>query len=176
MKNDTVILTTERLILRELRQDDFSEVCRLLQDGPTMYAYEGAFSDDEVREWIDRQIGRYRHDGFGLWGMVEKSSGVLIGQCGVTLQQWNDRIVPEVGYLLRRDFWHRGFATEAAAACTEYAFDTLGFTEIFSIIRDTNEASQNVARRNGMTQVGEFVKYYRGVHMPHTVWGKRRQI
>lgn len=168
------ILTTERSVLRELVPEDFDEVCNLLQDERTMYAYEGAFSDDEVREWIDRQIGRYRRDGFGLWGMVEKSSGKLIGQCGITLQQWGERTVPEVGYLLRRDFWHRGFATEAARACIDYAFVTLDIAEIFSIIRDTNRASQRVAIRNGMSPVGEFVKHYRGVDMPHIVYGKKR--
>ena len=169
-----IILTTERLILRKLVPEDYNEACRLLQDEQTMYAYEGAFSNDEVHQWLDKQFERYIIDGFGLWGIVKKDSGELIGQCGVTLQQWDERTVPEVGYLLRRDFWHMGFATEAARACTEYAFEVLGFTEIFSIIRDTNQASQHVAQRNGMSPVGKFVKHYRGVDMPHIVYGKKR--
>ena len=65
------ILETERLLLRGLEQGDFKDVCKLLQDDEVMYAYEGAFNDQEVQNWLDRQFGRYRHDGFGLWGVVE---------------------------------------------------------------------------------------------------------
>ena len=79
-----------------------------------MYAYEGPFSREEVQAWLDKQLRRYREDGFGLWALVEKSSGALIGQCGLTLQDYKDRRVPEIGYLLRRAYWHRGFAIEAA--------------------------------------------------------------
>lgn len=68
------ILETERLLLRGLEQGDFKDVCKLLQDDEVMYAYEGAFNDQEVQNWLDRQFGRYRHDGFGLWGVVEKGS------------------------------------------------------------------------------------------------------
>ena len=71
------ILETERLLLRGLEQGDFKDVCKLLQDDEVMYAYEGAFNDQEVQNWLDRQFGRYRHDGFGLWGVVEKGSNEL---------------------------------------------------------------------------------------------------
>ena len=120
------ILETERLLLRGLEQGDFKDVCKLLQDDEVMYAYEGAFNDQEVQNWLDRQFGRYRHDGFGLWGVVEKGSNELIGQCGIE--------------------------------------------EVYSIIRDTNIASQKVARRNSMQKVATFIKHYRGVDMPHFVY------
>ena len=120
------ILETERLLLRGLEQGDFKDVCKLLQDDEVMYAYEGAFNDQEVQNWLDRQFGRYRHDGFGLWGVVEKGSNELIGQCGITYQEFDGKRVPEIGYLFRKEFWHKGFAIEAAVACREYAFHTLG--------------------------------------------------
>ena len=165
-----MVLETKRLVLRELVQEDFDDVCKLLQDPVVMYAYEGAFNEWEVQEWLDKQFRRYANDGFGLWGVVEKSSGVLIGQCGVTLQEFDGKQVPEVGYLFRKEFWHRGYATEAAAACKEYAFEKLGFDKVYSIIRDTNIASQNVALRNGMKKEAVFVKHYRNVDMPHFVY------
>lgn len=56
-----MILETERLYLREMKQSDFESLCRILQDEETMYAYEGAFSDTEVQEWLDRQIFRYQN-------------------------------------------------------------------------------------------------------------------
>ena len=52
------ILETERLLLRGLEQGDFKDVCKLLQDDEVMYAYEGAFNDQEVQNWLDRQFGR----------------------------------------------------------------------------------------------------------------------
>lgn len=140
-----------------------------------MYAYEGAFSDQEVQAWLDKMFWRYENDGFALWAVIEKSSGELIGQCGITYQEYNGCRVPEVGYLFRKEFWHKGFATEAAIACKEYAFQVLNFDEVYSIIRDSNVASQNVARRNGMIAVDSFVKHYRGVEMPHVVFKALRK-
>lgn len=157
-------------MLRELREADFGEVCKLLQDPAVMYAYEGPFTDREVHDWLEKQFVRYRRDGFGLWGVVLKDSARLIGQCGITWQAYNDRQVREVGYLLRRPFWHRGYATEAAVACRDFAFRTLGAEEVYSIIRDTNRASRRVAERTGMQLVDTFVKHYRGVAMPHVVY------
>lgn len=168
MKSTEIILETGRLYLRELRHSDFKALCEILQDSETMYAYEGAFSDHEAHEWLDRQIARYRKWGFGAWAVMLKETHRLIGQCGLTMQPWKDAEVLEIGYLLNRAYWHQGYATEAAIACKQYAFDILGANEVCSIIRDTNIPSQNVAIRNGMTPTDTFIKHYRGVDMPHT--------
>ena len=137
-----MILETKRLYMREMSRSDFDPICKILQDEETMYAYEGAFRDDEVWEWIDRQILRYDKLGHGLWAVILKESEELIGQCGLTMQQWKDREVLEIGYLFRREYWHKGYAIEAARACRQYAFEELGAEEVCSIIRDTNTASQ----------------------------------
>lgn len=166
MKKST-ILETKRLYLREMQQSDFDSLCQILQDKDTMYAYEGAFCDDEVQEWLDRQILRYRKWGFGLWSVIQKETDEMIGQCGLTMQPWKETEVLEIGYLFRRSYWHRGYATEAAKACKTYAFEVLRADAVCSIIRDTNIASQNVAIRNGMTIADTWTKHYRGVDMPH---------
>lgn len=165
-----VILETERLLLRKLVQEDYGALCKILQDEEVMYAYEHAFSDEEVHEWLDRQLMRYESDGIGLWAVLLKDTGGLIGQCGLTMQDIPDRRVVEVGYLFQKAYWHKGYATEAAIACKNYAFDTLGADEVFSIIRDNNTASQAVARRNGMQVCCQFTKHYYGVDMPHLVF------
>lgn len=163
-----MILETGRLVLRELEHGDFPALCAILQDDETMQAYEGAFSDAEVMEWLEKQMRRYREYGFGLWAVVLKDTRKMIGQCGLTLQQWNGSEVLEVGYLFNRDYWHRGYATEAARGCIDYAFHVLDACEVCSIIRDSNIASQKVALRNGMSKAdGVMVKHYRGVDMPH---------
>ena len=168
------ILETPRLLLREMTTSDLPAICRVLQDEKTMYAYEHAFSDEEAQAWLNNQLRRYREDGFGLWAVVLKESGEIIGQCGITLQDVNGEWVPEVGYLFERAYWHRGFATEAAIACKEYAFNVLGLDTVYSIIRDNNIASQNVAKRNGMTVCGRIVKHYYGMDMPHLVYRAER--
>ncbi len=164
---ENMILETERLYMREMTQEDFQSLCKIMQDEEAMYAYEGAFSDVEVQEWLDRQISRYRKWGFGLWAVILKGTDEMIGQCGLTMQPWKDKEVLEVGYLFRRIYWHNGYAVEAAKACKRYAFETLNAKEVCSSIRDTNTASRNVAVRNGMTIADSWMKHYRGVDMPH---------
>lgn len=162
-----MILETERLYLREMYQSDFHALSKILQDEETMYAYEGAFNDSETREWLDRQIFRYQKWGFGLWAVVLKKTEEMIGQCGLTMQPWKDKEVLEIGYLFQRQYWHKGYATEAAKECKKYAFEVLNANEVCSIIRDTNVASQNVAVRNNMVAMDSWTKHYRGVDMPH---------
>ncbi len=166
MKNNR-ILETERLYLREMTQDDFPSLRNILQDEETMYAYEGAFTDSEAQEWLDRQLDRYQKWGFGLWAVILKETEEMIGQCGLTMQPWKEEEVLEIGYLLERSHWHKGYAIEAAKACKQYAFDVLKAKDVCSIIRDTNKASQTVAERNGMTVADTWTKHYRGVDMPH---------
>lgn len=169
-----MILETERLYLREMNQADFNSLCSILQDEETMFAYEGAFSDSEVQEWLDRQISRYQKWNFGLWAVILKETDEMIGQCGLTMQPWKDTNVLEIGYLFNRSYWRKGYATEAARACKKYAFEVLGTDEVCSIIRDTNIASQNVAIRNGMTVADRWTKHYRGVDMPHARYVVRK--
>ena len=168
-----MILETARLNLREIQQTDYSDLAEILQD-ETMLAYEGAFTNEEVQQWLDRQRERYTDDGFGLWAVILKETNKMIGQCGLSMQDANGKQVLEIGYLLNRAYWHKGYASEAAIACKEYAFTKLNADEVFSIIRDTNTASQNVALRNGMVIVEHFVKHYRGVDMPHYLFSVKR--
>lgn len=165
-----IVLETDRLYLRQMQQSDYTSLCEILQDEEVMYAYEGAFSDAEVQNWLDRQLNNYEVYGFGLWAVILKESDKMIGQCGLTMQAVNDKQVIEIGYLYNKTFWHQGYAIEAAKACKEYAFEKLGANEVFSIIRDTNTASQNVAKHNGMAVADQLVKHYRGVTMPHLVF------
>lgn len=171
-----MILETERLYLREMEPSDYPALCKILQDRDVMYAYEGPFSDEEVQDWLDRQLQRYAKDQVGLWAVVLKESQEMIGQCGLTLQDFCGRQVLEVGYLFQKAFWHQGYALEAAIACKEYAFAALKAEEVFSIIRDTNIPSQNVAKRNGMTLCGQFTKHYRNVEMPHLVFSVKAHV
>lgn len=171
-----MVYETERLYMREMTQDDFPFLCRILQDKRVMYAYAHAFSHTEVQDWMDKQLFRYKTYGYGLWAVVQKGeTDKMIGQCGLTLQDWNGKQVPEIGYLLQYDYWHQGYAAEAAKGCKQYAFEALGFSEVFSIIRDNNFASIRVAKRNGMKKCGAFTKHYYQIDMPHVVYGVKKE-
>lgn len=155
-------------------QTDLPSLCSILKDNEVMYAYGGAFTDAEVQRWFDKQLDNYKEYGFGLWAAVLKETGVMIGQCGLTWQDCMGGKVLEIGYLFRKEYWHCGYASEAAIACKEYAFNVLKAEEVYSIIRDTNIPSQNVARRNGMTCIDRFIKHYRGEDMPHMLFSVKR--
>lgn len=174
-EEDAVILETDRLSLRQLTEVDFDDLASLLQDPRVMYAYEHAFSDDEVRHWLENQRRRYREDGFGLWAVVERESGLWLGQAGLTLQDYHGKKVPEIGYLLKYEYWGRGYATEAAVGCREYAFHTLGLERVYSIIRDNNPVSQRVALRVGMMRAGSCIKHYYNMDMLHYVYSVEKE-
>lgn len=169
-----MILETKRLYLREMCESDYNSLCKILQDKDAMYAYEGIFSNEEVQNWLNKQLNNYRTHGFGLWAVILKETHKMIGQCGVTIQNWNGKNLLEIGYLLNKDYWHKGYATESAIACKEYAFNNLNTNKVYSIIRDTNISSQNVAKRNGMAICDKWIKNYRGVNMPYFVFSVRR--
>ena len=169
-----MILETNRLYLRKMDQSDYTALCKILQDKDVMYAYEHPFSDSEAQDWLNKQLARYENDGFGLWAVVLKETDEMIGQCGLTMQDVEGRQVVEVGYLFQKAFWHKGYCTEAAIACKEYAFERLNIDEVFSIIRDNNIPSQMVAKRNGMAVTGSFVKHYYGIDMPHLVFSVKK--
>ncbi|MCL2343226.1 MAG: GNAT family N-acetyltransferase [Firmicutes bacterium] len=165
-----------------MTQADYPALAAILQDGQTMVAYEGALNDEETQNWLSRQLERYEKDGFGLWAVIlkedvdglEAGGGGMIGQCGLSWQDVDGERVPEVGYLFNRAYWHRGYAIEAARACKEYGFEKLGFDEIFTIVRDINLPSMNVAIRNGMVIRKRTVRHFKGVGMLHYVFSARR--
>ncbi len=170
-----MVLETQRLVLRRMEEADLPALRKILQDADVMYAYEHAFSEEETVSWLNRQLERYQQHGFGLWAVVLKENGEVIGQCGLTIQNVPQGEVLEIGYLFQKAYWHRGYAAEAAVGCKRYAFDVLRADEVFSIIRDSNIASQNVAKRNGMKERGRFVKHYYGIDMPHILFSVRRE-
>lgn len=165
-----IILETERIYLREMDQCDYDDLCEILQDAETMYAYEHAFTDIEAQNWLNKQFERYKQFGFGLWAVIDKKTKCFIGQVGLTIQNVEGKDELEIGYLIKRKYWHRGYATEAAIACKDYAFYHLKKDRVVSIIRDSNSASQNVAKRVGMTIEKQFIKHYYNMDIPHYLY------
>ena len=145
------ILETPRLLLREFEPEDAPALARVLADPETMKYYPAPLDTEQIAEWIARNRRRYQDDGVGLWAMVLKVSGETIGDCGITRQQVEGEYLYEIGYHLRRDYWHQGLVTEAATACRDWAFAHVKADRLISLIRPENLPSRRVAERNGMT-------------------------
>jgi RimJ/RimL family protein N-acetyltransferase len=166
----TFSLQTDRLALREMSLEDLDFVAAMLADHQVMRFYPKCYTREESASWVARQIERYARDGHGLWLVLERESGEPVGQVGLTLQDVNGVLQPEVGYLVHHPFWRRGFAAEAAAATRDHAFVGLGLPRVVSLIRPENLPSQAVARRIGMEPEG------RAMHagIDHLVFARSR--
>jgi RimJ/RimL family protein N-acetyltransferase len=170
MPNPLRILETPRLILREFSAEDADALSRVLSDRETMRFYPAPFDRVGVEEWIARNVRRYAKDGHGLWAAVLKTSGALIGDCGLTIQSVDGVHEVEIGYHVRRDHWGRGLATEAARACRDWGFAHFPVERLISLIRPENLPSRRVAEKTGMTIWKEIV---RG-GFPHLVYSIHR--
>lgn len=171
-----MILETERLILREMNPNDYDDLYAVLADSDIMEHYPYNFDEARVRNWITRNMERYEKDGFGLWAVVLKETGKMIGDCGITMQNIHGKLLPEVGYHIRADHQRKGYASEAAAACIRYAFENLDFPAVYSYMKYTNIPSQKAAMKNGMKLIGEYEDpentYTRVFAIQRTEWEK----
>lgn len=151
-------LETERLILRPMCEDDFDALLRIFTDLKVMAAFNHPpFTHEQMRRWLRRNLDHQNQYGYGLFSVMLKETGELIGDCG--LEQMEDQAAAELGYDFRSDFWNQGYATEAAAGVRDYAFYTLGLPQLISLIRVGNIASRRVAEKVGMTLAEEFTRY-----------------
>lgn len=144
------VLTTTRLTLRELERDDIGFVAQMLADPEVMRFYPAPLDKEQSRTWIGRQLTRYATDGHGLWLVEDVKTGHPIGQVGLMIQEVGEEHHPEIGYLIHRPFWRRGFASEAATAVRDHAFWSLDYDHVVSLIRPENSPSIGVAMRLGM--------------------------
>ena len=145
-----LILETERLLLRRLQPGDVDAIFAVLGDPVAMQYYPRTFDRKDAEQWVERNLRRYAEHGHGLYAVVLKASGEMIGDCGLVTQQIEGRAELEVGYHLHRDQWGHGYATEAARACMDHAFRELTVAKVISLIRPENLPSRRVAERNGM--------------------------
>ena len=145
-----MILETERLFLREMTMDDFDALYAVLSDAEIMQHYPYSFDEERVRSWIARNMDRYKNDGFGLWAVCLKDTGEMIGDCGLTLQNIEGTMLPEIGYHIRRDQQRKGYAKEAAMAVRDWAFQNTEHSALYSYCKITNVGSFKTAESIGM--------------------------
>src|SRR5262249_33534893 len=127
--------------------DDVDALLEIFADAQAMTYYPSTKSRQETEAWIQWNLDNYAKYGFGLWAVVLKSTGICIGDCGITYQRIGEQPEAEIGYHIQRAYWGQGFATEAARACLDYGFRVLGLRRLTSIVHPENWASRTVATR-----------------------------
>jgi len=144
-------IKTERLILREFGPLDAPALEVVFGDAEVMKYGPGVQTPEQIARWIDDCIQDYARYECGPWAVLEKSTHDLIGYCGLFhFADLGGQAEVELGYRLARASWGQGYATEAAAAARDYAFEALGLDRLVSLIDPENTASLRVAQKLGM--------------------------
>ena len=151
-----MVIETERLLLREFTHEDFSALFEILSDSETMRHYPKPFDEERIKGWIEWNLQNYRENGFGLWAVVLKETDEVIGDCGVTIQNIDGELLPEIGYHINKLCWRRGFGSEAARAARDWAFEHTGYDCLYSYMKYTNIGSYSTAIAIGMKRVKEY--------------------
>lgn len=152
MNTSTSTLQTERLILRDLTDDDTPALAKILGDAKVMrHSVSGVLSEQATGEFIDWCRHSYRQNGFGPWAVVEKSSSTLAGFCGLNAERVDDADEIEIGYRLAPGFWGKGLGTEAARGALAHGFETLRIESLIAIVEPANVASVKVIQKLGFS-------------------------
>ena len=153
-------IETERLVLRPMEITDTDPMLTVFAD-PLVAASFGIppFDRERMHRWVQRNLEHQKEHGCGLFSVVLKAEGLLIGDCGLEWMEMGEERVAELGYDFRSDYWHHGYATEAAIAVRDYGFKDLKLPRLVSLIRVGNYPSRRVAERVGMTLVAEVTRF-----------------
>lgn len=170
-----IFIETKRTILRQITQQDFDELRSILQDPDVMYAWEYAFEDSDVQNWIDKCISLYNQFNLGYFIAEDKITGEIIGQAALMPDTIKNKKYYEIGYILKKQYWHKGYATEMAKELAQYAFSKLGLDEVIFEIRPSNKPSQKVAQNLGAKIEDEFIKNVHGKQIPHLIYKLKTQ-
>ncbi|OAZ41455.1 acetyltransferase [Microbacterium arborescens] len=143
---------TARLRFRQMIPSDLDAMAGLLGDPEVMRYYSAPKTRDQAAAWIAWNQRNYTEHGYGLW-VVETHAGDFVGDCGLTWQEVNGLSMLEVGYHVIPAWQRQGLATEAAAACRDFAIEHVEARELIAIVHPDNLASQRVAEKIGMHRV-----------------------
>ncbi len=147
------MMETERLFLRKLQDYDIDEIFKMRSDEEIMrYIREPQTEKKESLNWIKMISEKWDTEKIGFCGVIEKESKRFVGWCGLWKLKETNEI--EVGYAINKNFWRKGYATEAAQRCLEYGFEELNLEKIVAVAYPENQPSQNVMKRLGMDYVG----------------------
>jgi RimJ/RimL family protein N-acetyltransferase len=143
-------IQTERLVIRDLRAGDIEILAGMWADSELTRYLGGPRDPDQLRAGLVKDMAASGPVEFDLWPVIERSSGCLVGHCGLLEKEVDGRVELELVYVLVRPAWGQGYATEAGRALLDYAFGNSGFSRVIALIDPDHTASQRVATRLGM--------------------------
>lgn len=164
-----MVIETERLILREYTPEDFDTLYEIMSDPETMQHYPKPFDEERTKGWIEWNLKNYKEYGFGLWAVVLKKTGGFIGDCGLTIQNIDGELLPEIGYHIHKKYWRQGYGSEAARAVRDWVFKNTEYNCICSYMKYTNIASYSTAIANGMKKVKEYPDEKNGISYAYVI-------
>lgn len=152
------VIETQRLLLRPIRYQDWKNLFHIFADPVVMQFYPRTRTKKEIIEWIEEWADYYAKYQKGFLACELKETGEFVGVSGV-LSSMNieGKEEVEVGYLFIKQYWGQGFATEAAEACLDYGFNTLGYERLVFFIDPQNYGSIRVAEKNGLKKEKEVM-------------------
>ena len=128
---------------------DVDELFEMLGDPDVMRHYPNVMTHRDAAIWLEKCLARYKTDSHAFYLCESLETCEVVGQVGILAQDVNSTQEKDVGYLLKKKFWHQGYATEAARACRDFARAGFGYDRIISLIRPENTPSIKVAKRLG---------------------------
>lgn len=145
-------LESQRLKTRMLTEDDMLSWTGFLSDKDCVEFFPKVdyAAEQRSKEWVEKQLKRYREHKYGLQALHDKTTNEFIGQCGLLEQEVDGKKELEVGYHIFKKYWGRGYAPEAAKLFLNYAFLNDLADSVISIIHHQNLKSQKVALKNGL--------------------------
>lgn len=164
-----LVLSTPRLLLRELETDDLEVTAALLGDRRVMRYWPRPYTRAGAADWIARQRERYARDGHGYWLLLERATGRAIGQAGLLEREVDGVSELALGCIIERAQWRRGVAFEAATTCLAHARDVLHRRTI-ALIRPKNRPSIALALKLGM-RPGRTTIFARRPHVVYELPG-----
>lgn len=149
-------LESKRLWTRKLTTDDIDLWAKFFEDKEAVEFLPNlgfTSTKDRAKHWIEKQLGRYSSNSYGLHALINKETNEFIGQCGLLGQIVDEEQKVEVGYHIFKKHWGQGYAPEAAKLFIDFGFNNNQATSIISIIDINNIRSQKVALKNGLTKL-----------------------
>lgn len=141
---------TERLIVREFMDSDIINLYNLLSDPIVMKYCSGPLNMEKTQKWLETIRKYYIKYGYDYWAAIDKTTGEFIGQLGIIKQEVDNKWIDCIAFMICKDKWNKGYATEGGKGCIKYGFQILRHKKLYATVETGNAASKSVLKKIGM--------------------------
>ncbi len=156
---------TERLRIREIIDLDIDNLYNLLSDSELMKYCSGSLNYKQTQKWLESIKKYYKKIGYDYWAVIDKETGEFIGQLGVIQQEVDDEWLDCIAFMICKDKWGKGYATEGARGCIKYGLEVLKLKKIYATVEEGNTASKTVLKKIGMNYKREAICFNKKVDL-----------